>query len=131
MTLNTSSFLLSALKQPLRLKIRVQSKRSLYLNVLPPGYKPSIINYSPKRYGGSGYDGKVSKIPPHAIQKAVKWALETQDRYYRNDKALGRGEDDDSYWGNGCALPIYQANIRDVADTGYFITLVTEYLQKQ
>lgn len=99
-------------------------------DVYATGYKPSVINYNPKKYG----DYKPQppkKIPAHAIQKAVAYAVQYQDRYYRTDKALGRGEDDDSYWGNGVAQPIYQKDVRDYADTGYFLTLVTSYLQRE
>jgi hypothetical protein len=70
-------------------------------------------------------------LPSGAVQKAIKYAIQYQDRFSRNDKALGRGEDDDSYWGNGIVLKTYQSNIRDYADTGYFLTLVTSYLQKE
>jgi hypothetical protein len=97
--------------------------------VLLPGYKATIINYNPYRYGG--YDGKYVQVGPEAVQKAVKYAVQTVEKYFRNDNALGRGEDDPSYWGNGVAQPKYLEKLKDVGETGYFITLITSYLQKE
>jgi len=93
------------------------------------GKKPTIINYNPRKYGG--YDGKYVKVPQSGIVKAVKYAVATLEKYFRNDNALGRGEDDPSYWGNGMAQPLYLEQVKDIGETGYFITLVTSYLQKE
>jgi len=87
--------------------------------------KPSIINYDPKKYG---YTGQYKHIPTAGIIKAFKYAYDYVNKYFKNDKALGRGEDDFSYWGNGIVKEHYQSDLADVAETGYFMSKVTEYL---
>jgi peroxidase len=44
---------------------------------------------------------------------------------------LGRGEDDDSYWGNGVVKEAYVEEFLKLGWAGYYIVLVTTYLSKE
>ena len=93
------------------------------------GRKPQVIKIHP--VNRIGYNGRYVEISPEAIKRAVKWATEQINRQFKNDIQLGRGEDDDSYWGNGVVKEAYVEEFLKLGWAGYYIVLVTTYLSKE
>jgi len=94
-------------------------------NIYYTSRRPAVLTYDPHRYG---YDPHYAPIPKEGIVKAIKYAYDYTSKHFNGDKALGRGEDDFSYWGNGIAKETYQPELASIAETGYFLSKVTEYL---
>lgn len=76
-----------------------------------------------------GYNPSYKDVSPAAIQECIYYASVQIKGPFENDTDLGRGEDDDSYWGNGVVLETYVAELHDIGWAAYFILLVTQCLK--